>query len=238
MRLLLAEDERDYSRALCAILEHSRYAVDPVYTGTDACDYAKNGNYDGIILDVMDVLTSLGIIEGSNGYLNPTDYVTREQAAKMIAYLCLGKTAAEALSASTAVFEDVPASRWSAGYINYCVSKGIISGVGDTNKNGKDEFQPAANVTANQFVKMLLCALGYGANKEFNGTYWATATQSCGSKVGAYDGSKATNYNAAATREEAMLYAFNILTGAMTVTYSSLTGSYYSGSSSFARSRL
>jgi two-component system response regulator ArlR len=53
MRLLLAEDERDYSRALCAILEHSRYAVDPVYTGTDACDYAKNGNYDGIILDVM-----------------------------------------------------------------------------------------------------------------------------------------------------------------------------------------
>ena len=197
-----------------------------------ATGYASYPDADKVTYtEAMDVLTSLGIIEGSNGYLNPTDYVTREQAAKMIAYLCLGKTAAEALSASTAVFEDVPASRWSAGYINYCVSKGIISGVGDTNKNGKDEFQPAANVTANQFVKMLLCALGYGANKEFNGTYWATATQSCGSKVGAYDGSKATNYNAAATREEAMLYAFNILTGAMTVTYSSLTGSYYSGSS-------
>jgi len=181
--------------------------------------------------EAMDVLTSLGIITGSNGYLNPTDYVTREQAAKMIAYICLGKTAAEALSTSSSVFEDVAAGRWSAGYISYCVSKGIIAGVGDTNGNGKAEFQPTANVTANQFVKMLLCALGYGANQEFNGTYWATSTEAWGAKVGAYDGTKAASYNAAATREEAMLYAFNVMTKAMTVSYSSLTGSYYSGSS-------
>ena len=154
--------------------------------------------------EAMDVLTSLGIITGSNGYLNPTDYVTREQAAKMIAYICLGKTAAEALSTSSSVFEDVAAGRWSAGYISYCVSKGIIAGVGDTNGNGKAEFQPTANVTANQFVKMLLCALGYGANQEFNGTYWATSTEAWGAKVGAYDGTKAASYNAAATREEAM----------------------------------
>jgi len=53
MRLLLAEDERDYSRALCVILEHSHYSVDAVYNGLDACDYARNGTYDGIILDIM-----------------------------------------------------------------------------------------------------------------------------------------------------------------------------------------
>ena len=31
MRILLAEDEKELSRALTAILEHSKYAVDAVY---------------------------------------------------------------------------------------------------------------------------------------------------------------------------------------------------------------
>jgi two-component system response regulator ArlR len=41
------------SDALCAILEHSGYAVDPVYNGQDALDYLENGVYDGAILDIM-----------------------------------------------------------------------------------------------------------------------------------------------------------------------------------------
>ena len=53
MRLLLAEDERELSAALVAILEHNRYAVDPVYDGADALAYAESGHYDGIILDIM-----------------------------------------------------------------------------------------------------------------------------------------------------------------------------------------
>lgn len=53
MRLLLAEDEREYSRALVTILQHSNYAVDAVYNGTDALDYALSGNYDGLIFDIM-----------------------------------------------------------------------------------------------------------------------------------------------------------------------------------------
>lgn len=53
MRLLLAEDDRDLSRALSALLARSNYAVDPVYDGQDALDYALEGGYDGIILDVM-----------------------------------------------------------------------------------------------------------------------------------------------------------------------------------------
>ncbi len=53
MRLLLAEDERELSRALCAILKHNNYSVDAVYDGQDALDYGLCGNYDGIILDLM-----------------------------------------------------------------------------------------------------------------------------------------------------------------------------------------
>lgn len=53
MRLLLAEDERELSRALVAILIHNNYSVDAVYDGQEALDYLENGNYDGAILDIM-----------------------------------------------------------------------------------------------------------------------------------------------------------------------------------------
>ena len=53
MRLLLAEDEQDLSKALCAILKHNNYSVDAVYNGQDALDYLETGNYDGAILDIM-----------------------------------------------------------------------------------------------------------------------------------------------------------------------------------------
>lgn len=53
MRLLLAEDERELSNALCAVLKHNNYSVDAVYDGQDAYDYGLDSNYDGIILDVM-----------------------------------------------------------------------------------------------------------------------------------------------------------------------------------------
>ena len=39
MRLLLAEDEKELSKALCAVLKHNNYSVDPVYNGQDALDY-------------------------------------------------------------------------------------------------------------------------------------------------------------------------------------------------------
>ena len=53
MRLLLAEDEKELSNALTAILKHSNYSVDAVYNGEDALNYGLCENYDGIILDIM-----------------------------------------------------------------------------------------------------------------------------------------------------------------------------------------
>ena len=53
MKLLLAEDEAELSRALVTILQHHNYTVDPVFNGRDALDYALIGEYDGIILDIM-----------------------------------------------------------------------------------------------------------------------------------------------------------------------------------------
>ena len=53
MRILLAEDEKELSRALTAILEHSKYAVDAVYDGQAAVEQAGNNAYDAMIFDIM-----------------------------------------------------------------------------------------------------------------------------------------------------------------------------------------
>ncbi len=70
MRLLLAEDEMELSKALCAILKHNNYSVDAVYNGNDAYDFALVGNYDGIVLDIMmpgmDGLTVLRRLRAEN----------------------------------------------------------------------------------------------------------------------------------------------------------------------------
>ncbi|MBQ8027375.1 MAG: response regulator, partial [Clostridia bacterium] len=53
MRILLTEDEKDLSKALCAVLKHNNYSVDAVYDGQDALDYGLCENYDAIVLDIM-----------------------------------------------------------------------------------------------------------------------------------------------------------------------------------------
>lgn len=73
MRLLLAEDEKELSRALTAVLKHEHYSVDAVYNGQDALDYLETGIYDGAILDIMmpklDGLTVLKRLRASGSSL-------------------------------------------------------------------------------------------------------------------------------------------------------------------------
>ena len=53
MRVLLVEDERNLSAAICKLLEKERITADPVYNGNDGLDWALSTEYDAIILDVM-----------------------------------------------------------------------------------------------------------------------------------------------------------------------------------------
>ncbi|MFL0251953.1 response regulator transcription factor [Clostridium neuense] len=64
MRLLLAEDEKELSNALVAILKHNNYSVDAVYDGAAAIDFAFSENYDALILDIMmPKLSGLEVLE-------------------------------------------------------------------------------------------------------------------------------------------------------------------------------
>src|SRR5512145_1676819 len=59
MRVLLVEDEPKISAYVKRGLEESGYAVDAVFNGRDALDWAEAASYDLIILDIM-----LPIIDG------------------------------------------------------------------------------------------------------------------------------------------------------------------------------
>lgn len=64
MRILLAEDEKELSNALVAILKHNNYSVDAVYDGQDALEYAISENYDVLVLDIMmPKLSGLEVLE-------------------------------------------------------------------------------------------------------------------------------------------------------------------------------
>lgn len=64
MRILFAEDEKELSNAMVAILKHNNYSVDAVYDGAEALDYGLSENYDAIILDIMmPKLNGLGVLE-------------------------------------------------------------------------------------------------------------------------------------------------------------------------------
>lgn len=64
MRILLADDEKELSNALVAILKHNNYSVDAVYDGQDALEYAISENYDVLVLDIMmPKLSGLEVLE-------------------------------------------------------------------------------------------------------------------------------------------------------------------------------
>ena len=65
MRILLAEDEVELSRALVAILKYSGYETDAAFNGEDAYHMALANHYDAFILDIMmPKLSGLEVLQG------------------------------------------------------------------------------------------------------------------------------------------------------------------------------
>ena len=164
------------------------------------------------------VLSGIGIIGGySDNSFRPSSTVTREEAAKMITYTLLGPTSASNLKYAKSSFADVTEERWSLPYIEWCAEKGIITGRGD------GTFDPTGNISSNEFAKMLLCATGYGQNKEYTGDGWDYNAARDAYLKGIFDASTGS-VTGSATREQAAIYIFNTITNIERVKYSN--GSY------------
>ena len=161
--------------------------------------------------EAVDVISALGVVDGySDGDFRPDDVLTRGAAAKIICNLILGPTTASALSAGTAPFKDVPVTNTFAGYITYCSQQGIISGYAD------GTFRPTGTLSGNAFMKMLLGALGYDSSIEgYTGANWTVNVIKQAVGIGLDDGNDNFVGSQAVTREEAALYAFNMLNATM-----------------------
>ena len=162
--------------------------------------------------EAVDVMSAAKVIDGyTDGTFNPTATLTRGAAAKIICNLILGPTAASALVADAAPYNDVAANHPFAGYIAYCQKTGIISGYAD------GTFKPANSLTGYAFMKMLLGALGYdAANEGYTGANWSINVAKQAISIGLNDGLKGEfNGVKAVNREEACLYAFNTLNATM-----------------------
>jgi len=163
--------------------------------------------------EAVDTLVGLRVLDGlEDGSFGPEGYLTRAQAAAVIARMLLGRTVADSMVATTAPFADVPANHWAAKYIQYCVSRGIINGMGD------NTFVPNGEVTAAQFAKMLLVAAGYGKKGEYVGADWAINAIVDAQNLGILDTN--VDYMAPATRDLIARYAFNFYTKVAFVSYS------------------
>ena len=155
--------------------------------------------------EAVDVMNAVGVFVGDEkGNFNAKENLTREQAAKIIAYLELGSKAADALVGSN-IFTDVAATRWSAGFVGYCAQAGVVAGVGDS------KFDPAGQLTALQFGKMLLVEIGYDAKAAgMTGTDWAINTSKLIATTGLMNGIDGS-VNQVITREKAAQMALNAL---------------------------
>ena len=154
--------------------------------------------------EAVDVMNAVGVFIGDEkGNFNAKENLTREQAAKIIAYLELGSKAADTLVGG-ATFTDVASTRWSAGFVDYCAKAGVVAGY-----DGK--FDPAGQLTALQFGKMLLVELGYDAKAAgMVGADWAINTSKLMAKAKLMDGIDGS-VNQVLTREKAAQMCLNAL---------------------------
>ena len=176
-----------------------------VTVSAGAVDFTDDSDID--YKEAVDVISALGIVDGySDDSFRPDGSLTRGAAAKIICNLILGPTTASALSATTAPFKDVPTTNTFAGYITYCAQQGIIGGYGD------GTFRPSGTLTGNAFMKMLLGALGYDSSIEgYSGANWQVNVIKQAAGIGLDDGNDNFVGSQAVTRQEAALYAFNMI---------------------------
>ena len=105
--------------------------------------------------EAITMLSDLGIIQGkTDGKYHPEETITRAEACALIARLLTGDPNVSNFGGAQN-FTDVVKGSWQDSAIGYCVANGITVGVG----NGK--FEPNRAINDQEFLTMMVRALGY-----------------------------------------------------------------------------
>ena len=114
-----------------------------------------------------EMLSELDILAGyTDGSFGAEKAITRAEMAAIICRTIEKEDDAQTFKGIT-VFEDVDRSHWASGYINVVSSEGIVNGDG----NGK--FRPEDNVTYEEAIKMIVCALKFDVNIKVDPKDWS-----------------------------------------------------------------
>lgn len=141
-------------------------------TSTDAAVAAKPDQNSGVPSDVQGTayeaavknLTEADILSGyPDGLFHPDNTVNRAEACVMVVKAMKPGSAA-LKEAGTSLFNDMGNYGWAAPYVNYAVSRGIVSGYGD------NQFHPDQPVTYTEAAAMMINAMGYTAS-DLKGTW-------------------------------------------------------------------
>ena len=170
--------------------------------------------------EAVTVLSNLKVFKGVNDGSNfaPKQTITRAEVAAIIYRIVTGDVADNqaGIYKDYAKFKDVAANHWAAGYIGYCSNAELILGDG-TN------FYPDQTVTGYQALAMILRAVGYDKNNEFQGNGWEIRTASTAQGLGILKNINQGTLGTAATREMVAEILFQAIL-VPTVTYTPALG--------------
>lgn len=182
---------------MCMLLTSVGFAA--AYTDVSVDD----ANYPAVSL-----LSSLGIIKGyEDGSFGPDKNVTRAEFTVML-IRTLNMSGIGSSDPAGLPFEDVASVDWAVGDIRTAYDLGIINGMSAT------EFAPNDQVTSEQALKMIVCAMGYepmaidiagGADK-----VWPTGYTTVAGQLNLTAGVTSA-MDAAAKRIEIAKYIYNAL---------------------------
>ena len=124
--------------------------------------------------DAIEALEDYKVLAGyEDGLTHPEREFTRAQMAAIIYRVMTGDTADAGNDSSITNygddalrFDDVDQAAWAKGYIGFCANHGILAGYGD------GTVKPNEYIKGYQVLAMLLRALGYGQNGEYQGDGW------------------------------------------------------------------
>lgn len=155
--------------------------------------------------EAVTALVEAGAITGENdGKFYPDSNLTRAQACIIIVKTIdppasmVNGTATQA--AVNPGFSDLRGYGWASGYIAYAVEQGIVMGYPD------GTFKPAANVTANEMLTMVLRAAGYKETEI--GSSWPEDYIAKAHEVGIFNGIE-EDYPEKATKGMAAMMVYN-----------------------------
>ena len=159
--------------------------------------------------DAYDTLHAVGILKGTNasGDAELGRNLSRSDVVAIMYRLMTADVKDEYTSATVEDAKNFADSasfaKWEKGYIGYGWHHEIVKGKGD------GTFAPKDNVTGTELLAMLLRALGYGKQGEFEGTGWSKGVKEEANRLALLKG--LTNYDPskAATRGQAFIMVVN-----------------------------